>query len=68
MGNPKTYLNGKKISSGGSTTVIANPTGIATETLEKIQIGNVIYSIPSGGGGGNIENAISTSVTVTEVT
>lgn len=37
----------------GGTTVIANPSGTATDDLEKIQIGNDIYDIPSGGGGGN---------------
>ena len=39
----------------GGTTVIANPSGTASEDLEKIQIGNDIYSIPSGGGGGGRE-------------
>lgn len=34
------------------TTVIANPEGDATDTLNKLQVGNSIYSIPSGGGGG----------------
>lgn len=37
--------------SGGGTTVVANPSGAATETLSKLQVGNDIYSIPSGGGG-----------------
>ena len=35
-------------SSGGGTEVIANPTGAATGTLNKIQIEQVIYSVPSG--------------------
>ena len=32
--------------------VKANPTGEATETLEKIKIGNVAYKVGGGGGGG----------------
>ena len=38
---------------GGGTTVIANPQGEATDTLNKLQVGQTIYNIPSGGGGGN---------------
>ena len=38
--------------SGGGTTVVANPSGAATEELEKLQVGNTIYSIPEGGGSG----------------
>lgn len=38
--------------SSSGTTVIANPSGTATDTLNKVQIGQDIYSIPSGGGGG----------------
>lgn len=34
---------------GGGTTVIANPTGTPTEILNTIQIGETIYSLPSGG-------------------
>lgn len=37
---------------GGGTTVIANPSGAATDILNKLQVGPTIYSIPSGGGGG----------------
>ena len=36
---------------GGGTTVIANPAGSATDTLNKLQVENTIYSVPSGGGG-----------------
>lgn len=36
----------------GGTTVVANPTGTASAQLNKLQVGNSIYSIPSGGGGG----------------
>lgn len=39
------------VPSGGGTTVVANPSGTATDDLEKIQIGSTIYDIPSGGGG-----------------
>lgn len=37
------------------TEVEANPTGTATDTLNKIQIENTIYNLPSGGGGGGLE-------------
>lgn len=39
---------------GGGTTVVANPSGQATDTLNKLQVGSNIYSIPSGGSGGDI--------------
>lgn len=42
-------------SGGGGTTVVANPSGTATAELEKLQVGNDIYSIPSGGGGGGVD-------------
>lgn len=44
--------NGKwyPIEAGGGTTVVANPTGAATEELSTIQIGQNIYSVPEGGG------------------
>lgn len=32
--------------SGGGTTVVANPTGTATDTLGKLQVGSTIYEIP----------------------
>lgn len=34
--------------------VEANPSGPATQTLVKIRVGDVIYSIPTGGGGGGV--------------
>ena len=34
---------------GGGTTVIANPSGTATDDLTKVQIGSTIYDIPGGG-------------------
>ena len=44
---------------GGGTTVIANPSGAATDDLEKVQIGNTIYDIPgSGGSGGRFRQEI----------
>lgn len=35
---------------GAGTTVIANPAGAATDTLNKLQVASTIYDIPSGGG------------------
>lgn len=43
----------KTVSGGGGTTVVANPTGTATDTLNTIQIGSTIYDIQGGGGGGS---------------
>ena len=40
------------VPSGGGTNVVANPSGTATDDLEKIQIGNTIYDIPGSGSGG----------------
>lgn len=40
---------------GGGTTVVANPEGEATDELEKLQVGNDIYSIPQGGSGADTE-------------
>lgn len=34
--------------------VEANPSGPATQTLVKIRVGDIIYSIPTGGGGGGV--------------
>ena len=46
------YANGYPVGGGGGgTTVVANPSGTATADLEKLQVGNDIYGIPSGGGG-----------------
>lgn len=52
---------------GGGTTVIANPAGASTAgDLLKLQVGQDIYDIPSGGGGGsvayvdNVERVIGT--------
>ena len=46
------YANGYPVGGGGGgTTVVANPSGQATADLEKLQVGNDIYGIPSGGGG-----------------
>ena len=37
---------------GEGSTAVANPEGEATDSLEKIQIGDEIYGISGGGGGG----------------
>lgn len=46
------YLNNRSYSGsgGGGTTVVANPSGTATDELEKIQIGDTIYDIVGGSG------------------
>lgn len=36
--------------------VEANPSGSATQTLVKIRVGDIIYSIPTGGGGGGVSS------------
>ena len=48
------YLNNRNYSGGGGggTTVVANPSGTATDELEKIQIGDTIYDIVGGSGSG----------------
>ena len=35
----------------GGTNVVANPTGVATEDLTKLEVGETIYGIQGGGGG-----------------
>lgn len=45
--------NWEEISSGGGTTVIANPVGEATADLETVQIGNIIYEIVGSSGSGD---------------
>lgn len=60
---------------GTTETVIANPQGAATETLNTIQIGTTIYQLPSGGGS-SFERAsllltnnanVETTITITKV-
>lgn len=46
----------------GGTTVIANPTGTATDSLTKLQVGSDIYSI-SGGGASAIANLTDVQLT-----
>lgn len=41
--------------------VKANPTGDATETLEKVKIGDVAYNVGGGGGGGTTESVVITN-------
>ena len=45
------WENANESGGGGGTTVVANPSGAATEELEKLQVGNTIYSLPSSSGG-----------------
>lgn len=40
-----------EMATSGGTTVIANPTGTATATLNKLQVEETIYSVEGGGGG-----------------
>lgn len=51
----------KNANPSGGTTVIANPSGTATETLSKIQIGSTIYGISGGSGGGFTETLINSA-------
>ena len=50
---------GGTITAGGKAikAVEANPTGEATETLEKVKIGDVSYNVGGGGGGGSVYTA-----------
>lgn len=60
---------GGTITAGGKAinAVEANPTGVATETLEKLKIGNVAYNVGGGGGGGSaVENIIANGTYVGE--
>lgn len=41
--------------------VKANPTGEATQTLEKVKIGDVAYNVGGGGGGGTTESVVITN-------
>ena len=40
---------------GGGTSVIANPTAAATDTLNKLQVGQTVYSIAGGSGSGGVD-------------
>lgn len=58
----KFILNGIKYAGGGGggTNVVANPSEQATDDLEKIQIGSIIYDVAgSSGGGGGIDYSIT---------
>ena len=46
--------------------VKANPTGEATETLEKVKIGNVAYNVGGGGGGGGSDYTAGKNITISE--
>jgi hypothetical protein len=41
---------GESYGGGGGTNVVANPSGTATDTLNKLQVGNDIYSVGGGSG------------------
>lgn len=43
-----------EMATSGGTTVIANPEGTATATLNKLQVEETIYSVEGGGGNANI--------------
>ena len=43
-----------EMATSGGTTVVANPTGTATDTLNKLQVDETIYSVEGGGGNANI--------------
>lgn len=44
---------GESYGEGGGTNVVANPSGTATGTLNKLQVGNDIYSVGGGSGSGD---------------
>lgn len=48
-GDGETYWKDEE---GGGTEVVANPSDIATDELNKLKVGDKTYSVPSGGGGG----------------
>lgn len=49
---------------GGGTTVVANPSGEATDDLNKLKVGSTIYAIPEGGGSADLTSDLTASVTV----
>lgn len=48
--------------------VVANPQGSASVELEKLQIGNTIYSLPSGGSGSGLQRTNLYTASTTETT
>ena len=44
---------GESYGGGGGTNVVANPSGTATGALNKLQVGNDIYSVGGGSGSGD---------------
>jgi hypothetical protein len=52
---------------GGGTTVVANPSGEATDDLEKLQVGSGIYAV-GGGGSAELTEDLEASVTVGGIT
>ena len=61
------FIAGSGGSSGGGTTVIPNPTGVATDELEKLQIGDEIFSLPEGGDA-TLESTVIANTTVGAIT
>lgn len=46
--------------------VKANPTGEATQTLEKVKIGDVAYNVGGGGGGGGSDYTAGSNIEISE--
>ena len=62
--NGGSVVNPAGIANISVTTVVANPSGTASEYLNKLQVGNNIYNIPQGGGSGNVEDVYVDGVSV----
>lgn len=60
----KTLVNAiNEAAQAGGTTVVANPSGAATDTLNKIQIESTIYDIEGSGGGGSAIDYVEYTIT-----
>ena len=75
VGNVDTYTitmtNGTTATftvTNGGVNVVANPSGTATETLNKVEIADTIYSIPNGGGGVTSYSELEDKPTLNSVT
>lgn len=53
------------LNGSGGTSVVANPSDNATDTLETIQIGGIVYSLPNGSGSGyaNVDSSVTQTST-----
>lgn len=60
-------MNGD-IGETGGTTVVANPTGTATDTLNKIQVDETIYSVDGGGSSITITPSLESGTKVADYT